>query len=311
MNETAQQRYLRTVRTELADLPRDRREMVLADLQAHIEEVLDRGSNIDQALASLGPAGDLAARAREEMSDGVPSLAAGKRATRTLVVGAVLIGTLTALMVAFAAPFWSAIDRSETGVSPAEVTIIQPGGSSIALIGLVPVVLAALTMVLPRRAGQVVLFVLAGVMTAALVLGFTLADWYLPFIAQLWVCALVPIAVSRGFDLARSRGWRIALGLVLVLPTGLILLRSIGAPDRAGLLYTIAFALSLALAVLIVVGVRVTYLLLSGVGVALMIGTTFIATFMLPAWWLGGAYFVLGSTGFAATWQSRVRRGNP
>lgn len=311
MTDTAQQRYLRTVRTELSDLPANKRDMVVADVQAHIDEATDAGMSVESALTSLGPARELAARARIELRAVVPSLARGVWATRISVVGALVLGVLTALVVAFAAPLWGAVDRTDTGQNPPQLTIEQSSGPWVALIALAPALLAALALILPRRAGQVVLIVLAGVMTATFGLGATLAGWYLPFIAQLWVCVLVPIAVSRGFDLAIARVWRIGIGLTLVIPAGVILIRGVTAPAGLGALYVTAFVVSLLLAVFIVLGVRVFYLLLSVVGLVLMVASTLLpATFPLVTWWLGGAFFVLGMASTASSWPTGPRRSN-
>ncbi|MHA4874947.1 HAAS signaling domain-containing protein, partial [Enterococcus faecium] len=79
MTDTAQQRYLRIVQSALADVPHDRRTMVLEDVQAHIQDAVDHGASVEDALTQLGPAKALAFRAREEMSSALPSLAAGVR----------------------------------------------------------------------------------------------------------------------------------------------------------------------------------------------------------------------------------------
>ena len=73
--------------------------------------------------------------------------------------------------------------------------------------------------------------------------------------------------------------------------------------------YVIAFMLSLVFAVLVVVGVRITYLLICASGVALMVGIAILSAIFIPGWWLGGIYFVLGAVGFAAAW-GRVQPGN-
>lgn len=308
MTDTAQQRYLRIVQSALADVPHDRRTMVLEDVQAHIQDAVDHGASVEDALTQLGPAKALAYRAREEMSSVLPSLAAGVRASRILIVGAVVIGTVTTLLTAFAAPFWSTVDRFDDGTNVLRTTA-DPGGPWVALVGLAPVVVAAITLFLPRRPARILLLVLAILITVAALGGFTVAGWFLPFIAQLWVAVFLPIAVSRGFDLSGRPKWRLAAAASVIVVTGVATIRSLTAPDGVGILAAVVLSIGLVVATLVGLGVRACFLILAGGGLALMFVSTVAAPFMLPVWWLGGALFVSGSAGVAAQQHGRSVRG--
>lgn len=312
MNETtspaAEQQYIRTLRNGLADLPRDRRDMFIADVQAHIDETTDGGIALESALASLGSPKQLAERAHREISLAVPSVAAGARAARILTAGAVAVGVMTAAVIAFFVPFTQAVDRVETGGSGdgvALVTIAQEHGPWIALLGLVPAALAAGSLWLPRRAGRIVLLALAVLMTAIIAAGLTLGSWFAPFTILLWACVLVPQAVSRGLDLSRARGWRVAIAVAAGAPAFLFLVRTSIAPNDAGLVLAIAAGCALLVAALVGIGARFGYFVLAASGALLMVASgSATGWFSLPLWWAGGLYLTLGIVAVVA---SRVR----
>lgn len=309
MNDTSEERYVRTLRTALSDLPAEQREMVVADVHAHVEEATDAGASVESALAGLGSARDLAARTWSEVEGTLPSIGRGVRATRIMVIGALVLGVVAALVVTFSAPLWGTVDRSEAGTQPARVAIEQPFGAWIALVALTPALLAGVALIVPRRAGRTVLFILAAVMTVLFALGSTIAGWYLPFIVQLWLCAIVPLAVSRGFDLTKSRSWRIGAGLVIVVPAGGMLLRGVGAQDAFWWLPLIVFVITVLLAFVFVIGGRAANLLLCGVGLVLLVASTLPAGILqLPIWWLGGLIFIIGTAATASSRTVGVRR---
>lgn len=308
MNDTSEERYVRALRTALSDLPAEQREMVVADVHAHVEEATDAGASVESVLAGLGPAQDLAARTRSEVEGALPAIGRGVRATRIMVIGALVLGVGAALVVAFSAPLWATVDRSEAGAQPARVVIEQPFGVWIAFVALAPALLAAAALVVPRRAGRAVLFILAAVMTGLFALGSTIAGWYLPFIVQLWLCAIAPLAVSRGFDLTKARSWRIGGGLVIVVPAGGMLLRSVGAQDALWWLSLIVFVVTMLLAFVFVIGGRAANMLLCGVGLVLLVASTLPAGMLhIPIWWLGGLIFILGTTATASSWTAGTR----
>lgn len=319
MNQTiiprAEQQYIRAIRQGLDDLPRDRRDMFIADVQAHIDDATAGGVTLEDALSSLGSPKDLAERARREIGTAVPSVAAGASALRALTIGTVAVGGMTAALIAFFVPFTQTVDRVDPGDSPdgiALVTVAQHYGPWVALLGLVPAVLAAVPLWSPRRAGRVVTLALALLMTAALVSGLTVGSWFVPFVVLLWACVVVPSAVSRGFDMARSRGWRIALAVAVGAPAVIFLMRDFAAPSGVGIVLACVAGAALLIAVLVAIGARFSYFALATLGALLMIASGLSAGwFSLPLWWAGGLCFTLGVIAIVASSPRSARRAQP
>ncbi|WP_315636680.1 MULTISPECIES: HAAS signaling domain-containing protein [Microbacterium] len=286
--EAAKKRYLRTVRNELVEIPAAQRSLVLADLEDHIEDATSRGAELDAVLTDLGPARSLGTTAHGELLAAHAANARAARAARWSLIGAATLGIIAALVAAFAAPLWDTVNREDTATD-LSLTISPTTGPWIALVGVLPSLIVLLSLSMRPLARRVTLLTLAGTLTLLYTAGLSTLGWYIPFIAQLWVAIVLPIAVARGFRWPTTFGWRVGGALVLTLP---LLALSMRAHDAVTLAVVIASAV---VAVCWASGSRVADLVTAGWGAALMILAVVQAgSFMLPAWWAGGLFVILG-----------------
>lgn len=284
MNDIKKQRYLRRVRSELLDLPPEQRSAILADVESHIDEVTADGASIDNALERLGPARSLATNARTELSP-------GSAPSRVPVAVALALGVVTALVVAFTAPLWNAVARDETGA----VTVALSTGPWTVILGAIPAAVVLVATAVRPLPARVILITLAGVLSVLAALGLTVLGWYLPFIAQLWVSILLPMATARGLHWPPALGWRVATGIVLVAPVLILFSR------EASLLTVVVLTVSVILAALWITGISLADYLTVGAGTALIVFSIAMpGTFMLATWWLGGLFVILGTAAFSA-----------
>lgn len=297
----AAETYLRELGVELSDAPPDTVREIIDDVRAHIADALDSGRTIDQVLAGLGSPQAVAGQARDELAlpDGAPDPAA--RAGRTLRAVAVALGVLTAVCVSFLLRS-TALPLDLNRAGPAEQSIVQRYGPGLAMLTLLPALIAAAPFLLPARARGVAGVGGAVILTALTFLGGEIGLYYFPLVLLLWAAVIVPSVIRRGIGRVAVRLWHLAAAALVALP-GLLAAFSM-ATDTFGFSW-VAVALwvvgPLVVAVLCGCGIRAGYAVTALAGALVMILSMVEPGFLFAAFWLfGGGYLMIGASGFAA-----------
>src|SRR5690606_23331689 len=147
----------------------------------------------------LGTPQEIADRAVEEFGpDADAGAVQAERAWRVLQGAAVAVALVTGIVVAFILPsygFSSSDSVTPDGphtAEPSAGTIFQQLGLAMALVALVPALVAAAPLAVPRRARAATGSVAAAVLTLmALVGGFTLGGFFLPVVLLSWASLIV------------------------------------------------------------------------------------------------------------------------
>nr|WP_084212933.1 hypothetical protein [Micromonospora purpureochromogenes] len=295
--------YLRALDAELSDVPSGTVEEIVADVRAHIADALDSGRSADEVLAGLGAARDVARQAREEL--GLPDQDRPARVGRTLSLVAAAVGVLIAVCVSFLLP--STVPVEPIQADAGEQGVLHRLGPGIALLTLLPALVAAAPLVVPARvraglrlAGAIVLTVFA---CAAGETGL----YYFPLALMAWAAALVPWAVRRG---AGGRWWHVLAGGFVAMPGVLVAVASAGGSVGVGWAgAALWIAGPLAAGALCAYRFRVGYAVTAFAGALVMILAMAERGFLFAAFWLfGGLYLALGAAGYAA---SRAAGGDP
>lgn len=297
----AAETYLRALGVELSEAPPDTVREIVEDVRAHIADALHSGRTIDQALAGLGSPHAVAEQAREELLalSGASDHAA--RAGRTLRAVAVALGVLTAVCVSFllrstALPF----DLHQAGAD--EQRIVQRYGPGLAMLTLLPALVAAAPFALPARARGVAEVVGAVILTPLTCLWAEIGLYYFPLVFLLWAAIIVPWVMRRRIGRVAALSWRLAAAALVALPALLVV--SSAATGTAGLTW-VAVALwvvgPLVLAALCAYGIRAGYAVTAVAGALVMILAMVEPGFLFAAFWLfGGLYLMIGTSGFVA-----------
>ncbi|WP_309127064.1 HAAS domain-containing protein [Microbacterium sp.] len=295
----AEDTYLRSVERMLRGIAPEHRTAVLDDLRAHFADAEDAGRAVDDTITSLGTPKQIAERAHEEFGT---DDSRAERAWRVLQGTAVAIAVVIGVVVAFILPTHT-IATSQGGESQLHhLTVYENDGLWIALPALVPALIAAVPLVVPRAARTVVASV-CGVLLAAMALigGFTLGGFFLPTVLLTWTGLIVWIRLrGHGFGL----GWRVLGAALTALPVAAVLTGAIGS-GTVGISawgWPILAAI-VTLAVLIAIGYRSAGWLLACIGlVALVSGLLSGQLLTLLVIWLGGWWLSIGlAHGFTAT----------
>ncbi|GGN63771.1 hypothetical protein GCM10010112_23320 [Actinoplanes lobatus] len=293
----AAETYLRALGAELPDAPPDTVREIVDDVRAHIADALAGGRTLEQALAGLGSPQTVAAQAREELAlpDRTPDLAA--RAARLLRAVAVAVGVLTAVYVTFLLPSTLPVDDTEAGT-----TFMQQYGPGLAMLTLLPALLAAAPSVLPTRRRGPAAAAVAAVLTVFVVVKHDIGLHYVPLMLLLWAAAIVPWAMRRERGRLAVRLWHLTAALLIAFP-GLLTGASAGTGkiglEPAGLVWVL---LPLTLAALCAFGRRPGYTATALAGTAVMLMALLDGGFLFAAfWWFGGLYLTIGAIGFVTT----------
>lgn len=280
--------YAAHLANELAALPAEQRTLVVEGVEEHIWEALDEGRDLDEVLAALGTPREAAAEFGRDL--GVPSpLEAARRARRALSIFAVAVGVLTAVSIP--------VFPGDLGAAGLGVTTL---GS------LVPVVLAALPLVLPHRAGGVMTLATAVLVTLVAVFGSVgvLSDVYalmqteflLPLAFALWAAAIVPAVVGSTMGSKGRTALRVAGGVLIAAPSAVLLSLDLpGSVDGSSPVVLAVNLAILAIGVMFAVGIRVGYALTAVVGLLGLIGILFDPGLLFLLFWAaGGLWLALG-----------------
>ncbi|WP_433346629.1 HAAS signaling domain-containing protein [Microtetraspora malaysiensis] len=297
----AAEAYLRALDVELSDAPPDTAREIVEDVRAHIADALDSGRTMDQALAGLGSPQAVAGQARDELALPDGALDHAARAGRALRVVAVALGVLTAVCVSFLLRSTAlALDLAQEG--PDGQSIMQRYGPGLAMLTLLPALIAAVPFALPARARGVAGVVGAVVLTALTFVWGEIGLYYFPLVLLLWAATIVPSAVRRGIGRVAVRSWHLAAAAFVALP-GLLAAFS-AAAGKVGLNW-VAVALfvvgPLVLGVLCACGIRAGYAVTALAGALVMILAMVEPGFLFAAFWLlGGLYLMIGASGFVS-----------
>ena len=327
--------YLRTLGHALGDAPAGAREAALDDVRAHIADARGEGRSVDETLNGLGSAEIVAQQYRDEL--GLPAAAettavAESPAARMLHWGAVALGVLTAVFVAFLLPMYSSATESSgsytsssgSGSNGPDVgelvhetteTLVQVNGPGAAVVALLPAVIALLPIVLPRAGRRPAAIAGATVVTLFTVIGgFTIGGFYLPLAAMMWAAVIVDLRPSpsrvplrmHGEDPRPSAGpgsfaGGLVVAVLLALPGVVLFVSTLGGAVQFDAVVVVMTAVSLGLAVAFAFGKPWAYLATAAIGALVMVFTLFDAGMLvLATWWIGGLYLVAGLTAFLA-----------
>ncbi|MFE2618526.1 DUF1700 domain-containing protein [Micromonospora chalcea] len=295
--------YLRALDAELSDVPSGTAEEIVADVRAHIADALDSGRSADEILAGLGAARDVARQAREEL--GLPAQDRPARAGRTLSLVAVAVGVLIAVCVSFLLP--SAVPMEPIQADPGEQGVLRRLGPGIALLTLLPALVAAAPLVAPARARAGVRFAGATVLTMFACAAGETGLYYFPLALMAWAAAIVPWALRRG---AGGRWWRYLTGGFVAMPGVLVAVASAGGSVGVGWVgAALWIAGPLAAGALCAYGIRAGYAVTALAGALVMALAMAERGFLFAAFWLfGGLYLALGAAGYAV---ARPPEGDP
>lgn len=324
----AEKSYLRSVERMLHGIRSEHRASVLDDLRGHFADAEEAGRPVDETIRGLGTPRQIAERAVEEF--GADADAVSEQAWRLLQGAAIGMAVLIGVVAAFVLPSTTYV--SQGGLDGTEVMIpsstpFEDLGLAVALIVLIPAVLAAIPMIVPRRSRTLAAAVCAAVLTgASLVGGFMLGSFFLPVAMLAWAALIVwHVLRGRGFGL----GWRIAGAALTALPM-LGLLSLFGFPFLGGMPrryadYSEGAGPSLgleaggwliglivvALAVLIAVGWRWPGWTLAVIGFVVMAGGLLSGQLVtLLGIWLGGLWLTVGLAHAVSARRGRVPKAD-
>jgi hypothetical protein len=294
----AAETYLRALGKELSDAPPDTVREIVEDVRAHIADALDSGRTIDEALAGLGSPQNVAKQAREELALPDNALDQAARADRVLRAVAVALGVLIAVCVSFLLPS-TALLLGLNQAGPDEQSIVQRYGPGLAMLTLLPALIAAAPFALPTRSRGVAGVVGTVILTALTCVSGELGLYYSPLVLLLWAAVIVPSMMRRGTSRVAIRLWRLAAAAFVALPA--LLTVSSAATGTTGLGW-IGVALwvvgPLVLAVLCACGFRAGYAVTALAGALVMILAMVEPGYLFTAFWLlGGLYLTIGASG--------------
>lgn len=284
--------YLRSVERMLRSIAPANRTAVVDDLRAHFADAEDAGRSVDDTIRGLGTPREIAERAREEFGS---NDSRADRAWRILQGAAVVVAIIIGVVVAFIMPSYSTSEGTQT--------LTEANGLWVALIALVPALVALVPMAVPARA-RVLTASVAGVLLTAMALigGFTIGGFFLPTVLASWAALIVWARLrGRGFGI----GWRIAGGMLTALPVLAFLLPVFGGmpgryADPGSDLQLSAWAWPflaavLVLAVLIAIGYRAAGWVLAVIGAVLVLWALVSGGLLtLLVIWLGGWWLTIG-----------------
>ncbi|MEU4426324.1 hypothetical protein AB0F81_37355 [Actinoplanes sp. NPDC024001] len=280
----AAEAYLRALGAELPEA----REIV-EDVRAHITDALAGGRTIDQVLAGLGSPQAVARQAREELAlpEHTPDHAA--TAGRILRVISVAVAALTAVWVTF--------------LLPGTVSNPPEAGPGLAILTLVPALLAALPFALPAgvrgRAGAAV----AAAVTALIFVDGEIALHYVPLMMMLWAATITPWAMRRERGRVAVRLWHLTAAAFVAFP-GILVASALGT-EKIGISWAGALLWipgPLILGALCAFGVRAAYAVIAAGGAVVMLMALTGESFLFAAfWWFGALYLMIGAVGHLAT----------
>lgn len=296
-------RYLKRLDTALADAPAGAREEILDDVQGHVLDAIEQGRTPAEALAGLGDVDAAAGQYRAELGLPEESPANAERASRILWTAAALVGALGGWLLAFETAIAGEFFGSpRTVVSDLSArTLVERYGAFAAVLASIPMLLAVLPLVAPRRL-RLHIGVTVALVLAILVALFptTVGVSYLPLAVCAWAAVVVPWRVAHGLDLATSPLWRLFGGLLAASPgLALIGLGAIGMVrvPLEGMILALVFLL---LGGLFGVGLRAGYYAVVLLGVVIMLYFCVFGMTLNPLiWWVGGMYLVIGLTAIA------------
>lgn len=287
--------YLRSVERMLRGIAPEHRTAVLDDLRGHFADAQDAGRPVDEIVRGLGTPQEIADRAVEEFAaDAAAGADRAESAWRVLQGTAVVVALVIGVVVAFILPSHT-IATSDGGVSVLHhVTVFHNDGLWVALLALVPALVALVPMVVPRRARTAAASVATVVLTLmALVGGFTLGGFFLPTVMLTWAALIVWVRL-RGSGFGGPA--RITGGALTIAPTLLLLAGTGtgGAFDINAWAWPVLGAI-VVLAVLIGLGIRSAGWLLAVVGIVILIGGLASGELLtLLVIWLGGWWLTIG-----------------
>ncbi|MEJ1089191.1 DUF1700 domain-containing protein [Microbacterium sp. Mu-80] len=301
--------YLRSVERMLRDIAPEHRTAVLDDLRQHFADAEEAGRSADEIAQSLGTPREIADRAHDEFGTTAgPVDARAEFAWRMLQWSAVVLAVVTGVVTAFVMPSYAgsteivASDGTVIAVETAQ-TLLAVNGLWIALIALVPAIVAAVPLMVPRRVRAATAAVTAVLLTAmALIGGFTLGGFFVPTAMLSWAALIAWVRLrDRGFGVV----WRIVGAVLTVLPIALSLPLVGGMPgryaDTAGPSVSISawawpfFAAIVLIAVLMVIGYRAPGWALAAIGLAVLVTGLLTGDLLtLLIIWLGGFWLTIG-----------------
>ncbi|MGB4137622.1 MAG: DUF1700 domain-containing protein [Microbacterium sp.] len=292
---TTEDEYLRSVERMTRGTAPAHREAVLDDLRGHFADAAEAGRPIDEVIAGLGAPAEIAEQAREQFG---ADDATADRAWWVLQGTAAVLALVTAVAVALLLPSYS------TSAGPR--TLVQVNGPWVALIALVPALVAVVPMVVPRRARLGTTIASAVILLVMVVIGgFSIGFFFLPSAMLSWAALIVWTRLrGGGFGIV----WRIAGALLVLAPFGVavpvLVAQAAAYPDTplgSVWAWPVVAAIVL-LAVLIAIGIPSAGWLLAVIGAVLLASDIVIAGGPLGLIALaGGEWLTIGLAHAVAT----------
>lgn len=280
MNATTEDAYLRDVGKRLQALTPEQRDAVLDDVRAHFADAADAGRTPEQAAESLGDPATFTERVRAELGHEPGRTDRMRRILLWLATG---VAVFTAMFVSF----WHPDDSLQV-----PNTQFEAHGFGIVLLSLAPALVAALPNFASPRARTVFTAAVAVILS---VVSFTFPDgWaFAPTAWLAWAALVVPVIARNG---PPATGWRIAGGVLAVLPMALGVGGAlVGSWDLTleSVLYTAVVA---ALGVLMALGKPWAGAILAVVGGAALVSSALYPGMLTAGvWWAGGLFITLGA----------------
>lgn len=296
--------YLRQLKSALADLPPASSQAIFEDVQSHIAEAMDAGRDPQEILLGLGPASEVAAAAREELGTSQDA-GSSRYVTKILVGSATVLAIITAVVVAFILPSYAGVIGADTtGSAVLDATsLFDEYGIGLALLALVPALLAALPLLLPNRLQRVTIPASAALTTVlSMVVGFfDFGGFYLPTIFLLWSTTFVSLWIRTGRSPKTGLAWRIVGAAIIFSPMLLALTGALnGAFADPTLLFWAAVLVIFVVAALFAFKVKFVDVLVAALGLYLLIEAVLNGGILVMAVWIsGGIYLAIGLTSFA------------
>ncbi|MGY6497247.1 MAG: HAAS signaling domain-containing protein [Microcella sp.] len=283
--DSAAEKYLAQLRSELRSAPRSTAETILADVRAHIDEATADGRSIDDVLAGLG---DPAAIAADAVGGGVPTEAhTAHDRDEQLVLAAIaaVVGLITATIASFFTPV------SVLGGDRA----VDQFGLAVALLAALPAVAVAAPLVTPRRFRTLSAAVAAVTVTIVIALPVAGGLLFIPVAMLAWASVVVPLWRRSGRG---TRVWR-ALAAIAVLAPALAYLGGMASGAiLVGIMPVAITVVALGLAVAVLLGRRPAYVITLALGAVATLGSVFDPGLLFLAfWWAGGLYLTIGASG--------------
>ncbi|GAA2894464.1 HAAS signaling domain-containing protein [Microbacterium esteraromaticum] len=323
--------YLRSVERMLHTIAPTHRTAVLDDLRGHFADAADAGRAVDETIRGLGSPQEIADRAIEEFGADAPAVdARAERAWRVLQGTALGVSIVIGAVAAFIMPtqelVTTSVDPDGLVTMTPTATIAETMGVGAALLALIPALLTAIPLVVPRTARAVSALLCDAALTcAAVVSWFVPGDIFMPAAMLAWSGLIVwrYLSSGRGFNWI----WRLVGAVLTMMPiVGFLLILGLSLPfgamprryadysdvdgggpsvgiEGGGWVLGVVVAV---LAVFLIIGHRWTGWALAAIGAATLVSALISGSLLITMiTWIGALWLTIGLSHAIATPRRR------